>query len=205
MYLKLSSTNNQKLFICANIIPAKCSPSQVFRLNQQYSFMTIYQVEGHVSSRLMNRSTFSKQNSIKILRPFFFPTYSEYHKGINNQFVSPFNLSTCSSIIGRYLNSFDSILTKNLDYLLLEFSTTINSYSSEKSISTYNILPDKISNCFCSHSIERSSFRPSGKLVSTNNQSSIPFSIQWIYNINNQVCKQLACLYRIQGFLQIGL
>ena len=136
-----------------------------------------------------------------MLRPLFFSTYSEYHKGINNQFVFSFNLSTCLSIIGRYLNSFDSIFTKNLNYLLLEFSTTINSYSSEKSILIYNILLDKISNYFCSYSIERLSFRLSRKLVSANNQSSILFSIWRIHNINNQVYKQLTCPYRVQGFL----
>ena len=178
MHLKLSSTNNQKLFIYTNIIPAKYSLSQVFYLNQQYSFITIYQIEGYISSWLINQSTFSKQNSIKILGPLFFPTYSKYYKSINNQFIFSFNLFTYLSIIGRYLNLFDSIFTKNLNYLFLEFSTTINSYSSEKSILIYNILLDKISNCFCSYSIERLSFRPSGKLVSTNNQSSIPFSIQ---------------------------
>ena len=168
IHLKLSSTNNQKLFIYTNIIPVKYSPSQVFCLNQQYSFMTIYQIEEYISSQLINQSVFSKQNSIKISRLLFFSTYSKYHKSINNQFVSSFNLSTCLSIIDRYLNSFDSILTKNLNYLLLEFSTTINSYSSKKSISIYNILLDKISNCFYSHSTKRSSFRPLRKLVSAN-------------------------------------
>ena len=142
---------------------------------------------------------------MKILRPLFFPTYSKYHKSINNQFVFSFNLSTYSSIIDRYLNSFDSIFAKNLNYILLEFSTTINSYSSEKSILIYNVLLDKISNYFYSHSIERLGFRLPRKLISTNNQSSIPFSIQQIYNINNQVYKQLACLYRIQSFLQMSL
>ena len=103
----------------------------------------------------MNRSAFSKQNSMKMLRLLFFPTYSKYYKSINNRFVSSFNLSTCLSIIGRYLNLFDSIFIKNLNYLLLEFSTTINSYSSEKSILIYNILLDKISNYLYSYSIER--------------------------------------------------
>ena len=164
--------------MCTNIILAKYSLSWVFYLNQQYSFITIYQVEEHISSQLINQSTFSKQNSMKILRLLFFPTYYKYYKSINNQFISSFNLSTCLSIIGRYLNSFDSIFTKNLNYLLLEFSTTINSYPSKKSILIYNILLDKISNYFCSHSTERLSFRPSKKLISTNNQSSILFSIQ---------------------------
>ena len=122
---------------------------------------------------------------MKILRPFLFPIYSKYYKGINNRFISSFNLSTYLSIIGRYLNPFDSIFTKNFDYLLLEFSTTINSYSSEKSILIYNILSDKINNCFCSYNTERLSFRLPRKLISVNNKSSIPFSIQWIYNINN--------------------
>ena len=151
--------------------------------------MTMYQIEEYISSQLINQSIFSKQNSIKILRLLFLLFYSKYYKSINNQFVSSFNLSTYSSIIDRYLNSFDSIFVKNLDYLLLEFSTTINSYSSKKFILVYNILLDKISNYFCSHSTERSSFRPSRKLISTNNQSSILFSIQQIHNINNQICK----------------
>ena len=172
-----------------NIILAKYSLSRVFCLNRQYSFMTIYQVEEYISSQFINRSTFSKQNNIKILRLLFFPTHSKYYKDINNQFVSSFNLSTCLSIIGRYLNSFDFIFAKNLNYLLLEFSTTINSYSSKKSILVYNILLDEISNCFCSYSIERLGFRLPRKLISTNNQSSILFSIQRIYNINNQVYK----------------
>ena len=172
-----------------NIIPAKYFPSRVFCLNQQYSFIAIYQVEGHISSQFINQSIFSKQNSIKILRPLFFSTYSKYYKSINNQFVFSFNLSTCLSIIGRYLNSFDSILTKDFNYLLLEFSTTINSYSSEKSILVYNILLNKISNYFCSYSTERLSFRLPRKLISIDNQSSISFSIQRIYNINDQICK----------------
>ena len=161
-----------------NIILAKYSLSQIFRLNQQYSFTTIYQIEEYISSQLINRSTFSKQNSIKISRPLFFPTYYKYHEDINNQFVSSFNLSTYLSIIDRYLNLFDSIFVKNLNYLLLEFSTTINSYSSEKSILIYNILLDKISNYFYSYSIERLGFRLPRKLISINNQSSILFSIQ---------------------------
>ena len=142
---------------------------------------------------------------MKRLGLFLFPIYSKYYKGINNQFVSSFNISTYLSIIDRYLNLFDFILIKDFNYLLLKFSTTINSYSSEKSILVYNILLDKISNCFCSYSTERLDFRLSRKLISTNNQSSISFSIQQIYNINNQIYEQLACLYRVQGFLQIGL
>ena len=142
---------------------------------------------------------------MKILRLLFFPTYSKYYKSINNQLAFFFNLSTCLSIIGRYLNSFDFIFTKNLNYLLLEFSTTINSYSSEKSILIYNILLDKISNFFYSYSIERLGFRLPRKLISINNQSSILFSIQQIYNINNQIYKQLAYSYKIQDFFQISL
>ena len=172
-----------------NIILAKYSLSRVFCLNQQYSFITIYQVEGCISSWFMNQSVFSKQNSMKVLRLLFFLIYSKYHKSINNWFVFSFNLFTCLSIIGRYLNSFDSIFIKNLNYLLLEFSTTINSYSSEKSILIYNILPNEISNYFYSYNIKRLSFRLPRKLISTNNQSSISFSIQWIYNINNQICE----------------
>ena len=105
----------------------------------------------------------------KILGLFLFPIYSKYHKSINNQFVSLFNLSTYLSIIGRYLNSFDSILTKDFNYLLLKFSTTINSYSSKKSILVYNILLDEISNYLCSYSTERLGFRLPRKLVSINN------------------------------------
>ena len=152
-----------------NIILAKYSLSQIFCLNQQYSFITIYQVEGYISSQLMNQSVFSKQNSIKILRLLFFPIYSKYYKSISNQLIFSFNLTTYLSIIDRYLNSFDSIFIKNLNYLLLKLSTTINSYSSEKYILIYNILLNKISNYFCSYSIERLSFRLLRKLISTNN------------------------------------
>ena len=142
---------------------------------------------------------------MKILGSFLFLTYSKYYKSINNQLIFSFNLTTYLSIIDKYLNSFDSIFIKNLNYLLLEFSTTINSYSSKKSILIYNILLNKISNYFYSYNIERLSFRLPRKLISINNQSSIFFSIQQIYNINNQIYKQLAYSYRIQGFLQISL
>ena len=107
----------------------------------------------------------------------FIIIYSKYYKSINNQFVFSFNLTTYLSIINRYLDLFNLILIKNFNYLLLKRSTTINSYSSRKSILIYNILLDKISNYFCSYSIERLSFRLPRKLISTNDQPSIPFSI----------------------------
>src|SRR6266536_6144609 len=113
--------------------------------------------------------------------------------------MSSLNHSIYKYIISRDLDLINSLTIKKPKHFSLKLSTTVNYYSPKDLMSTNDVFLDKRYNRLCFLVCNSPSFRLAAHIISGHYQVFLPFSCQYVSDVNRLLLYQPIRSYRVYG------